>query len=162
MRSKEFKRIAFLLGIIFLILTAFISINPQPFLKFGYIGVFAFNLFGPGTLLIPSLARHMNIFGLAIASALGMALNDSISWSIGSIGHSVIPHSKKVERIEGSLRKHGPPILFFWALIPFPYDLIGLIAGYLGFSYRNFVIPTFLGKFTRFVLLGYGIIKIFG
>ena len=96
-----------------MVLTASIPINPQPFLKFGYIGIFVFSLFGPGTLLFPSLAQYMNIPGLVIAFALEMVLNDNIGWLVGSVGYNVIPHSKKVERFEGNLRRHGPPFYFF-------------------------------------------------
>ncbi len=160
--SRDFKRIVFIFGIVFLFLTALISVKPEPFLKFGYIGVFVFNLFGPGTLLIPSLSKYMNIFLLAFASSAGMSLNDSLSWYIGKFGHEIIPHSKKAEKIEKGVRKHGFPALFLWSLIPIPYDIIGLIAGYIGFSYKRFIIPTFLGKFTRFILLGLGVLKVLG
>lgn len=158
--SRDFKRILFLFGIIFLILTAFIFTNPEPFLKFGYLGIFVFALFGPASLLVPVLAQHMNVPLLALVTALGMALNDSVSWLIGNTGHSIIPHSKRVERIEQIMIKHGKPALFFWALVPFPYDLIGLIAGYTGFSWKGFLVPTFLGRLCRFLLLGYGVIHL--
>lgn len=160
--SRDFKRILFLLGIVFLILTAFIFTNPEPFLKFGYLGIFVFALFGPGSILVPILAPHMNIPILAIVTAMGMALNDCVSWFIGSTGHAIIPHSKRVEKLETTVRKYGQPALFFWALVPFPYHLIGLIAGYTGFTWKGFLIPTFLGRLSRFLLLGYGIIHLIG
>jgi len=161
-QSKEFKKIIFILGIIFFVLTIFISLDPKPFLKFGYIGVFIFNLFGAGTLLAIPLARHMNIVGLAFVSALGMTFNDSVSWLVGRSGDVIIPRSKKVEKIEKTIHKFGSAALFFWSLIPIPYDIIGFIAGYLEFPYKNFIIPTFLGKFVRLILLGSGIVAIFG
>lgn len=158
--SKGFKRTIFIFGIVFLFLTTLISTQPEPFLKFRYFGVFVFNLFGPGTLLIPTLSKYMNVFLLAFSSACGMSLNDSLSWYIGSYSHEIIPHSRKMERIEKSVNKYGFSALFIWSLIPIPYDFIGLVAGYLGFSYRKFILPAFLGKFVRFLLLGLGILKI--
>jgi membrane protein YqaA with SNARE-associated domain len=153
-QSITFKRTTFILGVLFLALTLFISINPEPFLQFGYLGVFIFNLFGPGTLLFPSLVKHMNMFGLVLVTSLGMVLNDSISWVVGRSGDAIIPRSQKVEKIEGIIHKYGPVGLFFWSLIPIPYDIIGLIAGYLEMPYKRFIIPTFLGKLVRFILLG--------
>ena len=161
-QSKKFKKMTLIFGVIFFVLTIIISFDPQPFLRFGYIGVFVFNLFGPGTLLFPSLARHMNILGLAFVTALGMAFNDSVSWLIGRSGDIIIPRSKKVKRIEGTIHKYGSVALFFWSLIPIPYDIIGLIAGYLEFPYKSFILPTFLGKFVRFILLGSGVVALFG
>ncbi len=161
-QSKQAKRIVFVLGIAFLVLTAFIFRDPAPFLSFGYAGVFVFALFGPASLIVPVLAQHMNVPLLALVTALGMALNDSVSWLVGSSGHTVLPHSARMKKLETSLQKYGTYALYFWALIPFPYDLIGFIAGYTGFSWRSFVIPTFLGRLTRFFLLGYGAIHLIG
>jgi membrane protein YqaA with SNARE-associated domain len=162
LRSKNFKKITLVLGVIFLVLTGLISFKPEPFLQFGYLGVFIFSLFGAGTFLVFSLSRYMNIFGLAGAIALGTALNDSVAWLIGNSGESIVPRSSKTQGIEKSVQKYGVFALFVWSLLPVPYDIIGLIAGYLGISYKRYVIPTFLGKFVRMILIGGGIISYFG
>ncbi len=155
------KWITVVLGLGFLIYTfVFVARDLAPFLKFGYPGVFLFNLVGPGMFLIPFLAPHMNVPVLAFVSALGMAFNDSVSWMVGKNGDVVLPRSNRIARIEGIMKKYGPFALFFWALIPFPYDLIGIIAGYLQVPYRFFVLATFLGRFVRFLLLGFGTIAI--
>jgi membrane protein YqaA with SNARE-associated domain len=91
-----------------------------------------------------------------------MAFNDSVSWYIGKNGQTILPKGKRVQQIESGIKKFGPLALFVWSIIPFPYDLIGLISGYLGVSYLGFFIPTFLGKFLRFILLGTGTVSIFG
>lgn len=72
-----------------------------------------------------------------------VAFNDSVSWLIGRSGDVVIPRSKKVEKIEKTINRFGSVALFFWSLIPIPYDIIGFIAGYLEFPYRNFITPHF-------------------
>lgn len=148
------------LGVIFYISAFIIAFNPKPFLKLGYLGVFVFSLFGPGMILVPALVGKLNIFVLAFVVALGMTFNDSISWLVGRSGDIIVKRTKKIERIEKIINKYGSYALFFWSLIPFPYDLIGLIAGYLELSYKRFIIPTFLGKFIRFILLGLGMIKL--
>jgi membrane protein YqaA with SNARE-associated domain len=137
-------------------------LDPTPFLKFGYFGIFIFNLFGAGTLLFLSLARHMNIVYLAFVSASGMTFNDSVSWVVGRSGDEIIPRSKKIEKVERSLHKYGALALFLWSLVPIPYDIVGFIAGYLEFPYKKFIVPTFLGKFARLILLGSGMLAIFG
>lgn len=159
-QTKTFKKIVFVLGALFLILSVGIAIKPDPFLKFGYWGVFLFNLFGPGTLLIPSLSRYMNIPLLSVVTALGMLLNDSISWIVGKNGEVILPPNKKVERVSKQIQGFGPYALFVWSFLPIPYDFIGLIAGYLKIPYKNFAIPTFFGRLTRLLLIGYGTINI--
>ncbi len=161
-QSKTFKKVTLVFGILFLVLTGLISFKPDPFLRFGYLGVFVFNLFGAGTILVFSLARHMNVFGLAFFTALGMAFNDSVAWLIGNSGETIIPKSKKTERIENTVQKYGVFALFVWSLLPIPYDIIGLVAGYLGVSYKRYIIPTFLGKFIRMILIGLGMVSYFG
>jgi len=159
-KSARYKQILFITGLIFIILTFFISLNPEPFLILGYGGVFIFSLLGPATFIVPILAPLLNIPTLALVTALGMAINDSVSWYVGALGYEVLPQSAKVKRLEQSVRRWGKIALFFWALIPFPYDLIGLMAGYLGFSFLGFLIPTFAGRFVRFLLLGLGVVLI--
>jgi membrane protein YqaA with SNARE-associated domain len=161
-QTKKFKQTTFVLGIIFIVLTFFISLDSKPFLKFGYPGVFLFNVLGVRTILFIPLVKHMNLFLLSMVTALGMGINDSVSWIVGRSGDSVIPPSEKVKKIESGLKKYGVFALFVWSLIPFPYDIIGFIAGYLEFSYKRFILPTFLGKLTRFLLLGTGILAVMG
>lgn len=160
---KLWKWVTVILGLSFIIYTfLFVARDPQPFLKFGYAGVFVFNLFGPGMLLIPFLAQHMNVPLLALVSALGMATNDSVSWIVGKNGDVLLPRNKRIIRIEELIGKYQGIALFFWALIPFPYDLIGLIAGYLQVPYKVFVAATFMGRFLRFLLLGFGTLLVVG
>lgn len=161
-QSKRFKKLIVIVGIVFSISTFFIILQPEPFVRFGYPGVFVFNLFGPGTFLIPMLARRMNIFVLAVVTALGMAINDSVSWWVGKSGAVIFTRSKRVIKAEDTLHKYGPYGLLFFAFIPMPYDFIGIIAGYLEFPFWRFLIPTFLGRLVRFVLMGAGILTIFG
>jgi membrane protein YqaA with SNARE-associated domain len=160
--SKVFKKTVLVLGAIFYIFTILIVFNPDPFLKFGYLGVFVFNLFGPGTVLIPMLSRHMNVFWISILGSAGMALNDSVGWLVGKSGDVILPRSKRVEKFEKSIQKWGSYALFGWALIPFPYDFIAMVAGYLEIPYRKFVLPVFLARVIRFALLGSGVVAIWG
>ena len=160
-QSKIFKWIMVILGMIFIIGGFFIAFNPDEFTKFGYVGVFVFNLFGPGTLIIPSLSLKMNVFWLAFVSALGISINDTVSYLVGKNGDVVFKRTDKIKKIESAVDRFGPFGLFVFAVFPFPYDFIGLLAGYLELSYKKFVIPCFLGKFLRFYFLGLGVKIIF-
>lgn len=161
-QSKPFKVFTLILAIIFYLLAFVIVFEPGPFIKFGYPGIFVYNLFGPGTFLIPVLSRSFNVFWVAFFSALGMAINDSISWLAGKNGDIVLKRSPSILRIEAKIKKFGPWAIFGWALIPFPFDLIAIIAGYLEMPYWRFVIPMFLGRLIRFILMGFGIVAIWG
>ena len=161
-QSKPFKVFTLILAVIFYLLALVIALAPEPFLYFGYPGIFVFNLFGPGMFLVPAASRHFNIFGVALVTALGMAINDSISWLAGKNGDVVFPRGRRVERFETQIKKYGPWALFFWALIPFPYDFIAVIAGYLKIPFWRFLLPTFLGRLVRFLALGSGTVAFWG
>jgi len=162
MVKKFYKVFTLVLGIAFIVLAFVVVFDPQPFIKFGYPGIFVYNLFGPGIFLIPVLSRNFNVFWVAFFSALGMAINDSISWLAGKNGDIVLKRGPRVLKIETKIKKFGPLALFFWALIPFPYDFIAIIAGYLQISYLRFLLSMFLGRLIRFLILGSGTVAIWG
>ena len=155
------KKIPFFWVFFFFLASLLIIVKLEPFLKFGYLGIFLFNIIGAGSLLVFGLAGHMNIVGVALATALGLAINDSVAWLIGRNSDVLIPRSKSIRNIKHILHKFGVVALFILSFIPFPYDLVGLIAGYLEFPYLVYFIPTFLGKYLRTLLIGIGIVSFF-
>jgi membrane protein YqaA with SNARE-associated domain len=161
-QSKTFKALTLGLAAVFYLIAFVIVFSPEPFLKFGYVGLFVFNLFGPGMFLVPGASRFLPVGGVALVTALGMAINDSVSWLAGKNGDLIFPRGRRVAKIEGYIKKYGPWALFFWALIPFPYDFIAVIAGYLKLPFWRFLVPTFLGRLLRFLGLGSGTVAIWG
>lgn len=152
--SDFVNRLLFIVGVIFVILTVVISLDPTHFIRFGYPGVFVFNLFGPGTLLIPLVANHFNLVLLAGVSALGMSLNDSIVYFVGRSGQSVVKPGKRSDWLRQWIVRSGKLGLFVFSLLPIPIDLIGGTVGYLSLPYSYFIGPTFAGKFLRFLAIG--------
>ncbi len=151
--SKKFKRIFFYTGIFFILVSFFFAFNPKPLEKLGYFGVFLFSIFGAGSIIVAALARHLNIFALTLAAALGIGVLDTFQWLTGKSGIAVIEPSKKILRIEKLIQKYGWPILFCMAIIPWPYDFVSVLAGYLGFSYKKFIVPTLIGNYFRVLLI---------
>lgn len=151
--SKKFEKITFYLGIAFIFLSIFVAFDPKPLEKYGYLGVFLFSIFGAGSIIVAALARHMNIFSLTLAAALGIGVLDTIQWFTGKSGVAVIEKSSKILRVQKLIQKYGWPILFFLALIPWPYDFVSLLAGYLGFPYKKFIIPTLSGNYLRVLII---------
>ncbi|HOZ02939.1 MAG TPA: VTT domain-containing protein [Candidatus Woesebacteria bacterium] len=151
---KLANRALLVLGVVFIVLTFFIALDPAYYAQFGYLGVFLFNLFGPGTILVPLMADHFNLGLLALISAFGMSANDSIVYLIGRTGQAVVLPGKKSSWARQLVARHGRLGLFAISLVPFPLDFVGGTVGYLGFSYRYYLLPTFAGKFLRFLALG--------
>ena len=80
----------------------------------------------------------------------------------GKNGDVVFKRGKRVERFERYIKKYGPWAMLVWSFIPFPYDFVAIISGYVGLPYAYFALPTFLGRFLRFLVLGSGAVAIFG
>ena len=106
--SRWFKKAYFILSLTLLIVGFYLIVDSRPFFKFGYLGVFLFNLLGGlGTYLIPTLSLKMNIWLLALATALGMGINDSISWLAGRGGSEMVYKAKWADKAERFLDKYG-------------------------------------------------------
>lgn len=155
------NRLLFIVGFVFVILTIFIALDPAQFIQFGYLGIFVFNLFGPGTLLIPLVADHFNVVTLALVSAIGMSLNDSVVFVIGRSGQSVVKPGKRSDKVRDWVTKYGRLGLFTFSLVPLPIDIVGGTVGYLSLPYSYFIVPTFAGKFLRFLVVGLVVIWFF-
>ena len=155
------NRLLFIVGVVFVILTIFIALDPAQFIQFGYLGIFVFNLFGPGTLLIPLVADHFNVVTLALVSAIGMSLNDSVVFVIGRSGQSVVKPGKRSDKVRDWVTKYGKLGLFTFSLVPLPIDIVGGTVGYLSLPYSYFIVPTFAGKFLRFLVVGLVVIWFF-
>ena len=157
LNSNWFKRTYFVISLFLLGVGLYAVVDPQPFIKFGYVGIFVFNtLGGVGTFLIPTLSSKMNIWLLALATAMGMGINDSIAWVTGRGSSEAVYKVKWADKAERFLDKYGWKSLFVLSAIPLPYDAIGLVSGYLGMDYLKFFVPTVFGKFVRVILIGYG------
>lgn len=153
-KSRAFKFTSLILSTTFLVFTFFIAFNPEPFLKFGYLGLFIFNIFSSGLFLLPTLIGKMNLLALVLVSALGMSVNESINWIMGSSSDVLIKESSFEKRIESMIRRYEFPTIFFLALIPFPFDIVGIVAGRLNISYLRFIIPILLARILRFLIFG--------
>lgn len=141
-------------GVVFLLLTFVIALDPAKFAQLGYPGVFVFNLFGPGTFLVPLVAQEFNLVLLAFVSALGMSANDSVLYLLGRSGQLLVEPGKKSAWAKNLVTRYGRKGLFAVSIIPFPLDFVGGTVGYLGFPYHYYLLPTILGKFLRFFILG--------
>jgi len=165
LESTTFKKIYFVIFLALLLVGIYIVIDPDPFLRFGYFGIFTFNFLGGfGSYLIPSLSQKMNLVSLSFTTALGMVLNDTISFVVGRGSTAIIKKGKWINRAEKLINRFGSLALFIISTLPVPYDAIGLISGYLEVRYRNFFLATFAGKFLRMILIGIGtkqLIKLF-
>lgn len=160
MKSSIFKWVFLSLGVLFVILTFFISITPDTFLKYGYFGVFIFNVVSSGLLIIPILVAKMNIFMIVLVSALGNIPNTSINYLVGNTSNHLFSHHPVVLKLKKLMEKFGLVVVYILAIVPLPLDVSGLLSGYVGIPYRQYILVNFLGKITVFALVAFGVISL--
>jgi membrane protein YqaA with SNARE-associated domain len=155
-QSDNFRKAAVVAGSVLAVGSILISVNPEPFLKTGYLGVFVYGMLGPVTMIIPVMSQHLNLYVLSAVASAGIVINDTLAYIVGRNADVFIQKSKKVLLVERWVSKYGVFALLAISILPIPYDFIGLIVGYLDLSFKKYAIPLFIGKFIRFVLIGLG------
>lgn len=152
-----FQKTLRLLGIIFIVATFFITVKPDSFLRFGYAGIFAYSIVGPGLVIVALLAQKVNLLFLILFAALGSCINTSITYAVGNGSNTILGNKKPVIKLRDLVKKYGLIAVYVLAAIPTPFDVNGLISGYLGIPYRRFVVAAFLGRTTSYLLVGLGV-----
>lgn len=101
------------------------------------------------------------LFGLLVLGLLvgfGAAIGESTAYFVGLFGIKAaekITNSKfaQAEQIRKKISSQGMAFIFLGALIPFPFDLVGISAGVMQYSFPKFFIATFAGKSLRAFLV---------
>jgi membrane protein YqaA with SNARE-associated domain len=159
-KSKYFKRISLGLGVLFIILTYVISVTPQAFLRYGYFGVFVFNIISSGLLLFPILVGKFNVLLTILVSALGNIPNTTVNYLVGNTSNHLFSKNTIIVTLKHWMERFGLIVVYILAVIPLPIDLNGLLSGYVGIPYKKYILVNFLGKLTVFTLVALGVISV--
>lgn len=141
---------------------------------FGYLGIFLLSLISTSTLFLPfplysivtiASALGMHPFLVSIFSALGMTIGELTGYLVGVGGGSFIEkkHKSIIKKFENFFKRFGILTISLFAFLPFPFDIIGIMAGMGKYDIKKFFLATFIGKFFKALLLsytGYFVVKI--
>ena len=158
--SNWFKKGLTILGIIFVILSFFITLQPDTFLTLGYGGVFLYNMINSGLIIMPAIGTKLNLWLVILCSALGNIPNTSINYFIGNSSNRLFSGNKYIGYAKNFIRKFGLLGVYVLAILPLPLDVNGLLSGYMGIPYKKYILVNFLGKLTVFALVGIGVITL--
>lgn len=159
-RSEGFRRVFLILGVIFIILTFFISASPQTFLPYGYFGVFIFNVISSGLLIFPVLVGKLNMPLVILISAVGNIANTSVSYLIGNTSNHLFTKNRLIIKLKHWMERFGLIVVYILAIVPFPFDINALLSGYVGIPYKKYILVNFLGKITIFALVAWGLVSV--
>lgn len=129
--------------------------------KYGYLGLFIFNFISNATIIfpVPSIASVFiggalwNPLMVAVTTGAGAALGELIGYYVGYGGRGFIasPKNRKhwLIQIKNLFQKNGFITIFIFALLPLPFDIVGIMAGSLNYSVWKFLSATLCGRILR-------------
>jgi len=102
------------------------------------------------------LNNPFQAFLIGFSSGLGSALGEITGYALGFGGRKLISKdSEKLEKIKKRIDKYGVIFIFLFAISPFPFDIIGILAGIIKYDFKKFIIATILGKIVKYLIICY-------
>ena len=134
--------------------------------NWGYVGVAAVEFGNSAMVAIPtpsylytfSMGAILNPFAIGIIGGVFATLGELIGYYLGRRGGAILPDSPRIERFKTWTGRWGTATLFWFALLPVPFDIAGLWAGAANYPLIRFIPPVLLGKsikITVIALAGY-------
>ena len=146
---------------------------------YGFPGIFLLSFFASMTILLPIPGEAVlaaapgimelsgiEVFWFGVVASIGGSLGELTGYFAGYWGRVVIKekHEKGYGRVERWMRRYGGVAIFFFALTPLPFDLVGIVSGSLSFPLWKFLIFCWAGRLVRALLivyLGWGSFQLF-
>lgn len=142
------------------------SLGNVIFSQYGLVGLFIFSVVANATIFLPvpvdilifiiaPLAGNpLMVLLIGVVSGAGAAVGELSGYAIGAMGVRGFESASKkkvvsVEEIQKRLKEKGWWVVFFGALLPFPFDVIGIAAGLIKYSIISFFTAAFAGKVLR-------------
>ncbi len=133
--------------------------------NYGYFGAFFISTFGNFTVFFPvpfvitiyAFGATLNPLLLGLVCGLGSTLGEFSAYLIGRGGREVLDErfGKQLETAKKLVQKYGVTIIFLFALLPLPDDLILIPLGMLKFDLKKAMVAMFAGKFLMCTAVAY-------
>ena len=134
--------------------------------NWGYVGVAAVEFGNSAMLAIPTpsyaytfaMGAILNPFAVGAIGGIAAMLGELIGYYLGHRGSVMLPASPRVERFKSWTERWGSVVLFWFAILPVPFDIAGIWAGAARYPLNRFVPVVALGKgikITMIALAGY-------
>ncbi len=135
---------------------------------FGYLGIFIVSVISTSTIFLPFPLYSIDFFvaGLGlnpaltgVSAGLGSAIGEFTGYLLGAGGKYVLDRridvSKKYKKLTGLFHRYGFWVILAAAALPFPFDIVGILAGAGRYDIKKFFVATFIGKTIKNLLIAY-------
>ena len=123
---------------------------------YGYAGAFLISIFGnftiffpvPFTITIYAFGATLNPIILGVVCGIGSTIGEFSAYLVGMGGRKVLEerYGDRLEMAKRLIQKHGMAVVFIFALLPLPDDLLLIPLGMLRYDIRKVMIAAFFGK----------------
>jgi len=132
---------------------------------YGYAGAFAISVFGNFTVFFPvpfvvtiyAFGATLNPVILGVVSGAGSTIGEFSAYLIGVGGRRVLDerYGERLETAKLLVQRHGMAVIFLFALLPLPDDLLMIPLGMLRYSLRKAMVAMFAGKTIMCTVVAY-------
>lgn len=133
--------------------------------NYGYAGAFLISIFGnftiffpvPFTITIYAFGATLNPLLLGLVCGIGSTIGEFSAYLVGVGGRKVI-EGRFEDRLESAKRlieRYGATIIFIFALLPLPDDIILIPLGVLRYDLKKALGAMFLGKTIMLTIVAY-------
>lgn len=133
--------------------------------QYGYTGAFLISIIGNFTVFLPvpyaitiyTFGATLNPFLLGIAAGLGSTVGEFSAYILGAGGRRVLEdrYGEQFDTARLLVETHGMLIIFLFALLPLPDDLILVPLGMMNYDLKKALLAAFLGKLGMSWILAY-------
>jgi uncharacterized membrane protein YdjX (TVP38/TMEM64 family) len=129
--------------------------------NFGYLGIFLISLVGNATIVLPvptfmlvvAFGASFNPFLVGVVSGLGGTIGEMTCYLLGFSGRGVVENRQLYDRCVRWLGKWGALTVFVFAATPSPFDVVGIVAGFLRYPFWKFFLASLGGKIIKYIVL---------
>lgn len=110
----------------------------------------------PGYIFVFTFGAILNPFFVALFSAFGAVIGESVSYFLGKGGSYVlhVKHGKYFNKAKEYFEKRqGFLTIVVFGATPLPFDIVGMLAGSLNYDFKKFILAAFIGKFISLLVL---------
>jgi len=133
--------------------------------NYGYAGAFLISIFGnftiffpvPFTITIYAFGATLNPLLLGLVCGIGSTVGEFSAYLVGVGGRKVIEgrYEERLESAKRLIQRYGATIIFLFALLPLPDDIILIPLGVLRYDLKKALGAMFLGKTIMLTFVAY-------
>jgi uncharacterized membrane protein YdjX (TVP38/TMEM64 family) len=131
---------------------------------YGYLGTFVISLILNGTILLPvSNMAVITALGatlpvplfVGLAGGPGAAIGELSGYLAGRSGRGLLAGNRMYLHVEGWVKRWGWLAVFILSIVPFAFDIVGIIAGALRMPVWRFMVACAAGRTIAYIFMAY-------